>query len=111
MRALPVLFVHVFGIIRTANDNGFPNNVSAWSYHEGGVFLETGINVVSFRSIDLLLVFSFVTTVLYVLRLRFHISFSLTSSSSSSSSSSSALQPGAGFGLLYKLIPLLSISS
>jgi hypothetical protein len=29
----------------------------------------------------------------------------------SSSSSSAALQPGMGFGLLYKLIPLLSISS
>jgi hypothetical protein len=29
----------------------------------------------------------------------------------SSSSSSAALQPGVGFGLLYKLIPLLSISS
>jgi hypothetical protein len=29
----------------------------------------------------------------------------------SPSSSSAALQPGVGFGLLYKLIPLLSISS
>jgi hypothetical protein len=34
-----------------------------------------------------------------------------SSSSSSSSSSSAALQPGVGFGLLYKVIPLLSISS
>jgi hypothetical protein len=33
-----------------------------------------------------------------------------SSSSSSSSSSSAALQPGVGFGLLYKVIPLLSIS-
>jgi hypothetical protein len=31
--------------------------------------------------------------------------------SSSSSSSSAALQPGVGFGLLYKVIPLLSISN
>ena len=30
---------------------------------------------------------------------------------SSSSSSSSSLQPGVGFGLLYQLIPLLSISN
>ena len=30
---------------------------------------------------------------------------------SSSSSSSAALQPGVGFGLLYKFIPLISISS
>jgi hypothetical protein len=30
---------------------------------------------------------------------------------SSSFSSSAALQPGVGFGLLYKLIPLLSISN
>ena len=36
---------------------------------------------------------------------------SIIFSSSSSSSSSAALQPGVGFGLLYKLIPLLSISS
>jgi hypothetical protein len=32
-------------------------------------------------------------------------------SASSSSSSSAALQPGVGFGLLYKVIPFLSISS
>jgi hypothetical protein len=32
-------------------------------------------------------------------------------SSSSSSSSSSSLQAGVGFGLLYKVIPLLSISN
>jgi hypothetical protein len=32
-------------------------------------------------------------------------------SSSSSSSSSAALQRGVGFGLLYKLIPLFSISN
>jgi hypothetical protein len=32
-------------------------------------------------------------------------------SSSSSSSSSAALQPAVGFGLLYKLIPLISIST
>jgi hypothetical protein len=35
----------------------------------------------------------------------------MQSSSSSSSSSSAALQPGVGFGLLYMLIPHLSISN
>jgi hypothetical protein len=38
-------------------------------------------------------------------------SSSSSSFSSSSSSSSSALQPSVGFGLLYKVIPLLSISN
>jgi hypothetical protein len=33
-----------------------------------------------------------------------------STTSASSSSSSAALQPGVGFGLLYKLIPPLSIS-
>jgi hypothetical protein len=37
--------------------------------------------------------------------------YTVTTSSSSSFSSSAALQSGVGFDLLYKLIPLLSISS